>query len=293
MIGKAKILITGANGQLGSELSKLAINYPNLELLLTDVGNLDITNKQACVDYINLNKPEYIINCAAYTAVDKAEDDVDNAWKINVDAVKNLLEACKPHNIAFIHISTDYVFDGTNYRPYVETDRVMPQSVYGRTKQQGEKEVLTYHKSMVVRTSWLYSTFGNNFVKTMLRLGAEREELTVIFYQVGTPTYAEDLAGALLQIVSNIVNGEKNIVAGIYHYSNEGACSWYDFAKIIMQKAKLGCNVLPIETKDYPTAAQRPFYSILNKSKIKTIFDIKIPYWEESLQRCIDFLMNK
>ena len=292
MLGATKILVTGANGQLGSELAKLSAQYPNLELLLTDVGNLDITNRQACIDYINQHKPEYIINCAAYTAVDKAEDDADNAWKINVDAVKNLLEACKPHSIAFINISTDYVFEGKTYRPYVETDSVLPESVYGRSKQQGETEVLKYHKSMVVRTSWLYSTFGNNFVKTMLRLGSERNELNVIFDQVGTPTYAEDLAAALLQIVNKIALGEKNFVAGIYHYSNEGACSWYDFAHAIMQKAGLSCKLIPIETKDYPTPAKRPFYTVLNKSKIKQTFDIEIPHWENGLQRCIDVLIS-
>ncbi|MDR1055713.1 MAG: dTDP-4-dehydrorhamnose reductase [Prevotellaceae bacterium] len=286
-----KVLVTGSNGQLGSELNKASAQYPNLQLLLTDIGNLDITNAQSCTDYINLHKPDYIINCAAYTAVDKAEDDVGNAWKINVEAVKNLLAACKPHSTAFIHISTDYVFDGKNYRPYVETDTVMPQSVYGRTKQQGEKDVLDYYKSMVVRTSWLYSAFGNNFVKTMLRLGAECEQLSIVFDQVGTPTYAGDLAGALLQIINDITVGEKNFVAGIYHYSNEGVCSWYDFALAIMQKAKLACNVIPIETKDYITAAKRPHYSVMNKSKIKTIFDIKIPHWKESLCYCIETLM--
>lgn len=290
MINSTKVLITGANGQLGSELNKVATQYPNLQLLFTDIGNLDITNHHACADYINLHKPEYIINCAAYTAVDKAEDDADLAWAINVEAVKNLREACKPHATAILHISTDYVFDGKNYRPYVESDNVMPQSVYGRTKQQGEKEILDYHKSMIIRTSWLYSTFGNNFVKTMLRLGAERSELSVVCDQIGTPTYAEDLANALLQIINKITIGEKNFMAGVYHYSNEGACSWYDFAHAIMQKSGTACTVKAIESKDYPTAAIRPYYSILNKTKIKTIFDIEIPHWEDSLQRCIDIL---
>ena len=287
-----KILITGANGQLGNELNKLAAQYPNLEMLYTDIGNLDLTNRQACMDYINIHQPKYIINCAAYTAVDKAEDDADNAWKVNVEAVRNLLEACKLNNVIFIQISTDYVFNGTNYRPYLETDKVLPESVYGRTKQQAEKEVLEYHKSLIIRTSWLYSSFGNNFVKTMLRLGNERSEVSVIFDQIGTPTHAEDLANTMLQIINGIIIGEKNFVAGIYHYSNEGACSWYDFARSIMKIAKLDCEVIPIETKDYPTPAKRPFYSVLNKSKIKTIFDIKIPHWENSLQSCIKNLTN-
>lgn len=288
-----KIIITGANGQLGRELQNIAGLYPALQFIFTDVNELDITNHNACVEFVEKHRPHFLINCAAYTAVDKAEEDKNNATKINVDAVKNLTEACKQTGCALVHISTDYVFDGKNYRPYVETDETNPQSVYGETKLQGEKIALAYNKSMVIRTSWLYSAYGNNFVKTMLRLGNERKELNVVFDQIGTPTYAADLAKAILDIINKTVLGNKNFEPGIFHYSNEGVCSWYDFAQTIMQTAKIDCMVKPIETKDYPTAAKRPFYSVLNKSKIKFIFDIEIPHWEKSMQHCINILLQQ
>jgi dTDP-4-dehydrorhamnose reductase len=282
-----KVLITGAGGQLGSEIRLLAKVYPDYLFDFTDVAELDITNKEACVEYIRSYSPDFIINCAAYTAVDKAESDKEKAQLLNVDAVGNLTEAAKQVGATFIHISTDYVFDGTAHRPYRESDLPCPQSEYGRSKYEGEKLALRYDKTMVVRTAWLYSTFGNNFVKTMLRLGKERKELNVVADQIGTPTCAADLAAALLQIIDAVAKGEKDFVPGIYHYSNEGVCSWYDFAQVIMECGGLDCQINPIETEDYPTPARRPPFSVLNKSKIKSVYGIKINRWETSLKQTI------
>jgi len=231
------------------------------------------------------NNINTIINCAAYTAVDKAQTEEESANKINHLAVENIAQLSKELKIKLIHISTDYVFNGENYRPYTEADTTKPQSIYGQTKLDGENSMLEINpeNSIIIRTSWVYSSFGNNFVKTMLRLGSDKEELGVIFDQVGTPTYARDLAKTILNIIPKIDN-EKVVV---YHYSNEGVLSWYDFAKEIMKMGKLNCKVNPIETKDYPTPAKRPPYSILNKSKIKKDFDIIIPYWKDSLKECL------
>jgi dTDP-4-dehydrorhamnose reductase len=284
-----KILVTGADGQLGSELKKLSKDEP-FEFIFTDINELDITDIQACTAFFDKVKPHFVINCAAYTAVDKAESDKALAWKINVDAVKNLVISSSLYDSYLIQISTDYVFDGKASTPYVEWDLVSPQSEYGKSKAAAELEALAYSKSLVIRTSWLYSTFGNNFVKTMIRLGKERDSIDVVFDQTGTPTYAEDLASAILQIIGKIGSENKKFVAGIFHYSNEGVCSWYDFACAIMKLNGLKCKVYPIETKDYPTPAKRPEFGVLNKSKIKSTYEIETNHWYSSLERMIDSL---
>jgi len=278
------ILVTGLNGQVGSEIQELSKEY-EYNFFFTDRDTLDISNQVAIKSFIETNNINIIINCAAYTAVDKAEEDEPNADKINHLAVKHLAEISKEKNIKLIHISTDYVFDGTNHKPYVEDDITKPSGVYGKTKLDGEIAMLGINplNSIIIRTSWVYSSFGNNFVKTMLRLGKERDELGVIFDQVGTPTYARDLARAILDILPKI----KSEKVEIYNYSNEGVLSWYDFAKEIMKMAKLDCKVNPIETKEYPTPAKRPHYSLLNKSKIKEQFNIRLPYWKDSLDECL------
>ena len=280
----SNILLTGANGQLGSEIKALSKSYEN-NYFFTDREELDITNQDAINTLINSHKIDTIINCAAYTAVDKAEEDTINADKINHLAVKYLAQAAKEKNIKLIHVSTDYVFDGTNHKPYIEDDNVNPNGVYGKTKLDGENAMQEINpaNSIIIRTSWVYSSFGANFVKTMLRLAKERKELGVIFDQVGTPTYAKDLAKTILEIIPKI-NNEK---IEIYHYSNEGVCSWYDFAKTIFELSGTECQVNPIETKEYPTPATRPHYSLLNKSKIKKEYNVTIPYWKDSLNKCL------
>ena len=270
-----KILITGAKGQLGSELSKI---IP--DAVLADKEELDITDFEAVKQFVNTNKIDTIINCVAYTAVDKAEDDEENTYKVNVLGAENLAKT----NCKLIHISTDYVFDGKNYEPYIEEDKTEPLSVYGKTKLESENVVLKNNKqAIVIRTAWLYSTYGNNFVKTMLRLGKEKESLNVVFDQVGTPTYAKDLAEIIKVIIPNI-NEET---AGIYHFSNEGVCSWYDFATEIMSLSNLNCKVKPILSIEYPTKATRPHYSVLNKNKIKKTFNVEIRHWKEALMECL------
>jgi len=280
----SNILVTGSKGQLGSEIEALASNY-DYNFFFTDRDELDITNQEAIKSFIEKNKIDTIINCAAYTAVDKAEEDETNADRINHLAVKYLSQISKEKQIKLIHISTDYVFDGKNYKPYIETDSTSPQGVYGKSKLDGEKAMIDINplNSIIIRTSWVYSSFGANFVKTMLRLGKERESLGVIYDQVGTPTYARDLARAILDILAKIENNSVQI----YHYSNEGVISWYDFAREIMRMAKIDCAINPIETKEYPTPAQRPHYSLLNKSKIKEEFNINIPFWKDSLDECL------
>ena len=281
------ILITGSNGQVGSELLALSSEY-DYNLFFTNRDNLDIINEEEINEFINTNSIDTIVNCAAYTAVDNAQDDEVNANKINHLAVKNLAQIAKDKNIKLLHISTDYVFDGTNFKPYTEVDTTNPNSVYGKTKLDGEKAMCEINplNSIIIRTSWVYSSFGNNFVKTMLRLGKERDSLGVIFDQVGTPTYARDLAKTILDILPKITNDKVSI----YNYSNEGVLSWYDFAKEIMKMAKIDCVINPIETTEYPTPASRPHYSLLNKSKIKKEFDIIIPYWKDSLHECLEVM---
>lgn len=280
------ILITGCNGQLGNELQLLEKNYPQHTFFNTDVNELDITDAAAIGRYVDSNNIDIIINCAAYTAVDKAESNKELCKALNAEAPAYLAEAVAKRKGWMIQVSTDYVFDGTKCTPYVETDTPCPNSVYGSTKLDGEIAVeRACSNTMIIRTAWLYSSFGNNFVKTMMRLGKEKEELNVIFDQIGTPTYARDLAVAIMAAV------EKGIVPGIYHFSNEGVISWYDFTKAIHRLSGINtCHVRPIHTAEYPTAASRPHYSVLDKTKIKQTYNIEIPYWEESLAECINIL---
>ncbi len=280
------ILITGSNGQLGNEIRVASEAYNLFNYLFTDVAELDICNKQALEEFVEQHDVHTIVNCAAYTAVDKAEDDVDLCYRINRDAVRNIAQVAAMHNLKVVHVSTDYVFDGTSCIPVTENMPTAALGVYGKSKLEGENELLAIcPTAVVVRTSWLYSSFGANFVKTMIKLGSERDVLNVIFDQVGTPTYAADLAQAILQILS-----AKDFVPGVYHYSNEGVCSWYDFTINIHRLAGVSCRVNPIETKDYPTRTPRPHYSVLNKAKIKSVYGIEIPYWQDSLQICISKL---
>ena len=277
------VLITGVNGQLGNEMRVLSEGHPEYIYFFTDVAELDICNEQSVLDFVRENDIQVIVNCAAYTAVDKAEEDVERCTKLNADAVGYLAKAAEANQAEFIQVSTDYVFDGTAHVPYKETDSTCPNSVYGSTKLAGEQNALTLcTRSMVIRTAWLYSTFGNNFVKTMIRLGKEREALGVIFDQVGTPTYARDLARAIYAAI------RQGVVPGVYHFSNEGVCSWYDFTKTIHRLAGITtCKVNPLHTEEYPTPAKRPHYSVLDKTKIKNTYHIEIPYWMDSLQSCI------
>ena len=280
------ILITGANGQLGNEMRVLSAENPEYTYFFTDVAELDICNEQAVSDFVKANNIHVIVNCAAYTAVDNAEDNVELCTKLNADAVGYLAKAAEANGAEFIQISTDYVFDGTAHIPYQETELTCPNSVYGKTKLTGEQNALSLcSRSMVIRTAWLYSTFGNNFVKTMIRLGKERDSLGVIFDQVGTPTYARDLARAIFAAI------RQGVVPGVYHFSNEGVCSWYDFTKVIHRLAGIiTCSVKPLHTSEYPTKAKRPHYSVLDKTKIKNMYGIEIPYWEDSLKECINAL---
>ncbi|MDR1402147.1 MAG: dTDP-4-dehydrorhamnose reductase [Tannerellaceae bacterium] len=280
------ILITGANGQLGNSLRLLSKQYPRYRFLFTDVDILDICNKEALQAYMKTCEVDYVVNCAAYTAVDKAEDEEVLCLTINRDAVRSLGEAASAAKVKVIHISTDYVFDGTNSIPYVESDYTCPMSAYGRSKHEGElilKAVCPH--AIIIRTSWLYSEFGNNFVKTILRLDKEHSKLNVVFDQIGTPTYSGDLASAILSIID--YSEKKEFIQGTYHYSNEGVCSWYDFALKIVELKHLSCKIVPVDTKDYPTRATRPQYSVLNKGKIKKKYGLTIPHWEESLKQML------
>jgi dTDP-4-dehydrorhamnose reductase len=287
----SKILVTGANGQLGSEIGFLSSSYPQHEFTFVDRNTFDLGNLCKMEDYFDQHTFDTIINCAAYTAVDKAQSDTESADAINHRGVSLLAKIAKKKNISLIHISTDYVFDGQNFSPYVETDATNPQGVYGSTKCDGEKAIIDVSpaNTIIIRTSWVYSTFGANFVKTMLRLGGERDTLGVIFDQVGTPTYARDLAVAILDIIP-LINNDK---PEIYHYSNEGVASWYDFAQAIFEMSGISCTVNPITTDQYPTPAKRPHYSLLNKTKIKSKYNIAIPYWRDSLRECLQELGEK
>jgi dTDP-4-dehydrorhamnose reductase len=287
------ILVTGSKGQVGSELQQLAsINYlGSFQFIFSDADELDICNADEVLNFFEKQRIAYCINCAAFTAVDKAESDSENAIKVNVTGVENLARACNIYGAKFLHISTDYVYHNHQNTPFVETDETNPQSVYGLTKLQGEQKAFEIcEQTIIVRTSWVYSSFGNNFVKTMLKLGAERPELKVIFDQIGTPTYAADLAQAMLDMIAAQESGKGPCWKGIYHYSNEGVCSWYDFAVSIFEIRDLNVKVFPIETKEYPTPARRPHFSLLNKAKIKSDFGISIPYWRDSLKKCLELL---
>jgi dTDP-4-dehydrorhamnose reductase len=275
------ILVTGSNGQLGSELKELAPKYTNYSFVFTDLEELDICNHFEVKQFIITKNINAIINCAAYTAVDKAEEQFEIADKINHLAVANFAQIAKENNIKLIHISTDYVFDGNSHKPYSETDIPNPQSVYGKTKLDGEQAMqqIKPANAVIIRTSWVYSNYGNNFVKTMLRLGKERNELNVVVDQIGTPTNAADLAKAILTILLKM----KNTNVELFHYSNEGVCSWYDFAKAIFEIQGVTVKISPIESAKYPTPAKRPFYSVLNKRKIKESFQLEVPHWKDTL----------
>ncbi|MCB0551801.1 MAG: dTDP-4-dehydrorhamnose reductase [Phaeodactylibacter sp.] len=284
------IVVTGANGQLGREFRELEQAYPGFRFTFTGREELDVTQELAIREFFAVHAFDYCINCAAYTAVDKAESEPDAAHKGNVDAPRWLAEACARQGIPLVHYSTDYVYHNQQNTPFKEGDSTTPQSVYARTKLAGEQAALAANpQTLIVRTSWVYSSFGHNFVKTMLRLGKERDELKVVFDQVGTPTYARGLARATLEMIREVEQGEvpRDRLKGIYHFSDEGVCSWYDFALAIFELAGIECRVLPIETKDFPTAALRPPYSVLNKGKIKEVFGLEIGHWREELRRMI------
>ncbi len=282
-----KIIVLGSSGQLGSELKQ----FKNSDMIFLSRSDLELTNVESVQSFFQSNPCDLIINCAAYTAVDKAETDEESALLINTKLVEQLAMLAKEKNISLIHVSTDYVFDGSHHSPYKESDQTNPQGVYGQTKLDGENALLQINpkNSIIIRTSWVYSEFGNNFVKTMLKLGDSRDELGVIFDQVGTPTYAKDLARAIMTIAKDLNNSGTEI----YHYSNEGVCSWYDFAKAIFELSSTDCHVKPLETYEYPTPAKRPPYSILNKTKIKNDFNLTIPYWRDSLKECIQRLKEE
>lgn len=294
-----RVLVTGKNGQLGQSLQKVVTQNSELSIQqsFAFVGRdeLDLASPQSIFDFFKSQRFDAIINCAAYTAVDKAESEFELANQINHLAVKQLAEVAKAHNSFLIQISTDYVFDGTSHKPYVETDKTNPINTYGLTKLQGEQAIQkSCCAGAIIRASWIYSEFGNNFVKTMRRLGKERSSLNVIFDQIGSPTYATDLAKAILQLLkyTSPLMGERcggglKQAVQTYHYSNEGVCSWYDFAKGIFEISNMNCQVSPIETQDYPTTAKRPFYSVMNKQQIKQKLGLVIPYWRDSLKQCL------
>ncbi len=284
-----KLLVIGANGQLGSEFRFLEKQYTHNKFEFVDFEELDITDVKSVQPFFASREFDAVINCAAYTAVDQAEDERAQAYLANEKGVKNLVGVCADRGMMLVHYSTDYVFNGKNYRPYVETDAIDPIGVYGSSKRAGEEAVLNSSiTGVIIRTSWVYSNFGNNFVKTMLRLGKEREQLNVIFDQIGTPTNARDLANATMSILSKPekLDGKQEV----YHYSNEGVTSWYDFALAIFEATDINCSVSPILTKDYPTKAKRPHYSVLDKSKVKKTFELTIPHWKASLTRTLQEL---
>jgi dTDP-4-dehydrorhamnose reductase len=279
------VLVTGANGQLGQAIQFISDNHPEIDFKFCSSSDLDITSKENCQLVFNKFKPDYCINTAAYTAVDKAESEPEKAHLINVIGAKNLAEVCKEFSTKLLHVSTDFVFDGSRTKPYLETDIPNPTGVYGQTKLDGEKAIQkTFDNYFIIRTSWVYSQFGNNFMKTMLRLASERNSLSVVSDQIGTPTNAVDLAEVLIKIISsNFQHPTSNF--GIYNYSNEGQCSWYDFAKKIFEVNNISINLQPIPTSAYPTPAKRPAYSVLDKSKIKNVFGVEVDNWEESLKK--------
>jgi len=279
------ILVTGSNGQLGSEIREASPSYPYYRFFFTDIGELDITDRKNIDEFFRINNIDLVINCAAYTAVDKAEQEPESALLINRDAVSNLASACKETGAYMIHISTDYVFNGHGKRPYRESDPASPASSYGRSKQAGEDAMLScLEKGMIIRTSWLYSTFGSNFIKTILKKGQEIGELNVVNDQFGSPTYARDLAIAILGIIPQALSQHK---MEVYHYANEGYCNWFEFAQEAIVLAGIICKVNPVISGMYPQLAPRPEYSILDNTKIKEHFGIKIPHWKDSLAECI------
>jgi dTDP-4-dehydrorhamnose reductase len=285
-----KILVTGSKGQLGSEIRKLSTTFPDFEFIFTDIEELDLTKPEKVESFFNQNSINICINCSAHNAVDKAVEEPSAAFLLNTDVVDKLAKNCAKHNTLLVHFSTDYVFEGNHSIPYLETDGAYPQTIYGLSKRKGEEAALANsEKVIIVRTSWLYSIYNHNFVKTILRLLAEKEQIEVVNDQIGTPTFAGDLAKAILEILTKI--GDKP-VKEIYHYSNEGVASWYDFAVAIKEFSGSNCKVLPVETSRFPTKATRPHYSVMNKTKIKTDFGIEIPYWRDSLKLVINELIK-
>lgn len=283
-----KILITGANGQLGNSIKRLESEYKDDCFVFTDVEDLDITDEEAIDTCLKNEKFDFLINTAAYTAVDNAENDYDKAFLLNATAPYLIAKYCKKYKTRFIHISTDYVFDGKSSIPYAPNMKPNPKNVYGITKLQGEKKVLRVYKdAKIIRTSWLYSEYGKNFVKTMMGLGKTKSNINVVYDQIGTPTYALDLAHCIMKMVHHMP------IENIFHYSNEGVCSWYDFALKIIQMSGSKCKVIPIATKDYPTLAKRPPFSVLDKNAVKINLRIDIPHWEDSLTKCMKNLMDQ
>jgi dTDP-4-dehydrorhamnose reductase len=281
------VLVTGANGQMGNELRRLAVTGRDLEFIFTDVDELNITDEAEVNKFIKKHPVKFLVNCAAYTAVDKAEDDPENAYSLNADAVNIVGKICIRNNIQLIHYSTDFVFDGTLRRPYTETDIPNPLSVYGKSKHAGETSLKKLKTGIIIRTSWLYSSFGNNFVKTILHQAQEKEELRIVNDQIGCPTWAADLAAVTIKILEQHRDASHQPNWGLCHYSNEGSCSWYDFAKEITRLAGLKIRISPIGTSEYPSKAIRPPYSVLDKSLIKSWLGINIPEWKDSLAKCI------
>jgi len=280
------VLVTGAKGQLGSEIQELSPSYKAYNFIFTDIDTLDICKYDAFESFIKKNKPDVVINCAAYTAVDKAESEKEKVYALNTNAVKNMAEMSAKHKFVLVQISTDYVFEGLNYKPYTENDTANPKCIYGKSKYESEIDIIfNTRKSIIIRTSWLYSSYGNNFVKTILKAAKEKGKLDVVFDQIGTPTYAADLAKAILDALPQIA---KTNSVEIYNFSNEGVASWYDFAKAIVEIAKIKCTILPIESKDYKQDARRPLFSVLNKSKFKKTYKQEIPFWRESLEICLN-----
>jgi dTDP-4-dehydrorhamnose reductase len=284
------ILVTGANGQLGNELRLESKSFYGYDFIFTDLDTLDITQKQKVAEFIESTLPDWIINCAAYTQVDRAENDKEAAFLVNSTAVKHIAESVKGTVCRLIHISTDYVFDGTANTPYDEMAPVNPVSVYGKSKLEGEKAAMIHSNTMIIRTSWLYSSFGNNFLKTILKNAALKKSLNVVFDQTGTPTYAADLAEVIMHIVSGVIRNQLAFTPGIYNYSNEGVCSWYDFALEIVSEAGSECHINPILTAEYPTPASRPVYSVLNKARIRENYSLTIPHWRASMKKCVNLL---
>lgn len=283
------VLVTGANGQLGQAIQSIVDNYPSIDFVFCSSSDLDITNSANCEAIFKKHQPHFCINTAAYTAVDKAESEPEKAHLINVIGAKNIAEVCKKHNTVLLHVSTDFVFDGTSKKPYTEAEVPNPTGVYGQTKLEGEIAIQNiWSKHFIIRTSWVYSQFGNNFMKTMIRLGNEKDELSVVSDQIGTPTNAVDLAEVLIQIVKSQKSKAESF--GIYHFSNKGECSWYDFAKEIFTLNHIQINLKSIPTEAYPTSAKRPKYSVLDKTKITTTFGIPINNWKESLKKCTQLL---
>ena len=281
------ILVTGSNGQLGNEIRERSARYSGYSFVFTDVSELNITDAAATTAFIHELSPSWIINCAAYTAVDRAEDEEERATMINGSGVDNLVNALTGTDCRLIHISTDYVFDGNRPIPYSEEDEPSPASAYGRSKLAGEKAAMRWPNTIIIRTSWLYSSYGGNFVKTILGKAGSSESISVVFDQAGSPTYAADLASAVLDIISGVIQNRHLFVPGIFNYSNEGVCSWYDVATEIVSAAGSQCKVIPVRSSEYPSKVNRPAYSVLDKSKITEYYNLTIPHWRTSLNNCI------